>query len=712
MKFDLTPVPVENGFQQWRDTICIATRMPNGILPPIRQKLWISLASNYIREICLDWNKIQSFAFNNCTSSDDDELGIQIVKDLHRTGCSWSDNEGDRSTLKRVLLAFARYNKSIGYCQGLNILTAVILQVVDKNEEDALMVLIYLVEKILPNGFFTNNLQALAIDMAVFGEWLRIYNIELHNHLHELQMSSKDATGTIYEPPLLNVFTIQWFLTLFATCLPRRATLRVWDALLLEGSEILFRTGLVIWSKLATSVLKQHSADQFYSIMGLLSVQLLDEKIVDADSLIRDIYAFGPFPTTILQDLRQKFSLSITPFQQLTTSDNVTDRSSTKSQRKDGKTIMNTNGLSTKNHSTDEESTPNEEIANFMSCFSILASPSRNRFEYNSSEQSTSNSVNDNGAVLSRVTPDTYSNTLEIHRTNSVELDIGQLCKQYKKLRERQKQAQIIMQTASAEQRNRSQMSTLHPNDPRRLGQTDDRSTVALSNVILSSSNISNNKNTSSLTKQHSTVYPITSGPLVNHLLLKVADPKRNMYKKKSSIKSPVSIAHNTRVNCIEDSPRQTLFNKPLVETSEHEIKQISTKEEVAEDEADIQIEIEQLMTSLNLEKPIIGKSETIIATKQGINDENNATDNELKSRPESIAFTLYDSGTIQTSLKSNNKNPNIYTTKKCNGPKIAHLQKMNRIGPRYTSFNPFPSRSFNENVAMNGSKLGLYAPR
>ncbi|CAF1341909.1 unnamed protein product, partial [Didymodactylos carnosus] len=501
MKFDLTPVPVENGFQQWRDTICIATRMPNGILPPIRQKLWISLASNYIREICLDWNKIQSFAFNNCTSSDDDELGIQIVKDLHRTGCSWSDNEGDRSTLKRVLLAFARYNKSIGYCQGLNILTAVILQVVDKNEEDALMVLIYLVEKILPNGFFTNNLQALAIDMAVFGEWLRIYNIELHNHLHELQMSSKDATGTIYEPPLLNVFTIQWFLTLFATCLPRRATLRVWDALLLEGSEILFRTGLVIWSKLATSVLKQHSADQFYSIMGLLSVQLLDEKIVDADSLIRDIYAFGPFPTTILQDLRQKFSLSITPFQQLTTSDNVTDRSSTKSQRKDGKTIMNTNGLSTKNHSTDEESTPNEEIANFMSCFSILASPSRNR-------------------------------------------------------------------SASAEQRNRSQMSTLHPNDPRRLGQTDDRSTVALSNVILSSSNISNNKNTSSLTKQHSTVYPITSGPLVNHLLLKVADPKRNMYKKKSSIKSPVSIAHNTRVNCIEDSPRQTLFNKPLVETS------------------------------------------------------------------------------------------------------------------------------------------------
>lgn len=30
---------------------------------------------------------------------------------------------------------------------------------------------------------------------------------------------------------------------------------------------------------------------------------------------------------------------------------------------------------------------------------------------------------------------------------------------------------------------------------------------------------------------------------------------------------------------------------------------------------------------------------------------------------------------------------------------------------PKYSSFNPFPSRSFNENVAVNGYKLGLYSP-
>lgn len=148
------------------------------------------------------------------------------------------------------MLAFARYNKSIGYCQGLNILAAVILDVVEMNEESALMILIYLVDCVLPN-FFANDLRALAIDMAVFREWLRIYNVKLHEHLQKLQSSSQDASGTIYEPPLLNVFTIQWFLTLFATCLPRSAALRVWDALMIEGNEILFRTGLVLWSKLS-----------------------------------------------------------------------------------------------------------------------------------------------------------------------------------------------------------------------------------------------------------------------------------------------------------------------------------------------------------------------------------------------------------------------------------------------------------------------------
>ena len=68
---------------------------------------------------------------------------VALSQDLHRTGCSWffeSDTEGERASLKRVLLAYARWNKSVGYCQGFNVIAALILQVVEGNEEDALQV--------------------------------------------------------------------------------------------------------------------------------------------------------------------------------------------------------------------------------------------------------------------------------------------------------------------------------------------------------------------------------------------------------------------------------------------------------------------------------------------------------------------------------------------------------------------------------------------
>jgi len=39
MRFSLTPCPGEKGFQQWKDAISVAIRMPGGLLPSIRQKV-------------------------------------------------------------------------------------------------------------------------------------------------------------------------------------------------------------------------------------------------------------------------------------------------------------------------------------------------------------------------------------------------------------------------------------------------------------------------------------------------------------------------------------------------------------------------------------------------------------------------------------------------------------------------------------------------
>lgn len=75
-------------------------------------------------------------------------MRVVQLQDLHRTGCSGfsgQDNEDDRAVLKRVLLGYARWNKHVGYCQGFNMLAALILDVMDRKEDDALKVMSHIV---------------------------------------------------------------------------------------------------------------------------------------------------------------------------------------------------------------------------------------------------------------------------------------------------------------------------------------------------------------------------------------------------------------------------------------------------------------------------------------------------------------------------------------------------------------------------------------
>lgn len=55
-----------------------------------------------------------------------------------------------------MLLAYARRNKAVGYCQGFNVIAALILQVMERNEEDALKVcniMLFYIQIILTKGY-------------------------------------------------------------------------------------------------------------------------------------------------------------------------------------------------------------------------------------------------------------------------------------------------------------------------------------------------------------------------------------------------------------------------------------------------------------------------------------------------------------------------------------------------------------------------------
>uniref|UniRef100_A0A3B5QG56 TBC1 domain family member 30 n=1 Tax=Xiphophorus maculatus TaxID=8083 RepID=A0A3B5QG56_XIPMA len=317
LKFTIEPSLGNNGFQQWYDALKAVARLPTGIPREWRKKVWLTLADRYLHSISIDWDKTLRFTFNERSNPDDDSLGIQIVKDLHRTGCSsycGQEGEQDRVVLKRVLLAYARWNKSVGYCQGFNVLAALILEVTEGNESDALKVMIYLIDKVLPESYFANNLRALSVDMAVFRDLLRLKLPRLSQHLHHLQKAANREAGGSYEPPLTNVFTMQWFLTMFATCLPAPTVLKIWDSVFFEGSEVLFRAALAIWERLGERIEDCQTADEFYSTMGGLTQEMLEQNLLHPAQLMQDVYSMAPFPFPQLAELREKYTYNITPF--------------------------------------------------------------------------------------------------------------------------------------------------------------------------------------------------------------------------------------------------------------------------------------------------------------------------------------------------------------------------------------------------------------
>ncbi|XP_048012433.1 TBC1 domain family member 30 isoform X4 [Megalobrama amblycephala] len=317
LKFTIEPSLGKNGFQQWYDALKAVARLPVGIPKEWRKRVWLTLADQYLHSISIDWEKTMRFAFNDRSNPDDDSLGIQIVKDLHRTGCSsycGQEAEQDRVVLKRVLLAYARWNKTVGYCQGFNVLAALILEVTEGNEGDALKVMIYLIDKVLPDSYFANNLRALSVDMAVFRDLLRLKLPELSQHLHHLQKAANREGGGSYEPPLTNVFTMQWFLTMFATCLPHHTVLKIWDSVFFEGSEMLLRVALAIWAKLGERIEECQTADEFYSTMGSLTQEMLEHNLIDSNELMQTVYSMAPFPFPQLAELREKYTYNITPF--------------------------------------------------------------------------------------------------------------------------------------------------------------------------------------------------------------------------------------------------------------------------------------------------------------------------------------------------------------------------------------------------------------
>lgn len=100
----------------------------------------------------------------------------------------------------------ASRNPAVGYCQGMNLVASTLL-LVHADEEDAFWNLVCIIEKYLPEDFFSPSLLVSRACPLVLLDYVHDLMPALFNHLMDLGVD-------------LPAICFSWFLSLFTDCLP------------------------------------------------------------------------------------------------------------------------------------------------------------------------------------------------------------------------------------------------------------------------------------------------------------------------------------------------------------------------------------------------------------------------------------------------------------------------------------------------------------
>lgn len=174
----------------------------------------------------------------------------QIELDLRRTFSDMKEhNHPEREQqMRNILRAYVKRNPSIGYCQGVNFITAILLQ--HLNEEEAFWVLCQIIEYMLPLDYYT-----IMTGVIIDQRWLELLVKDripaITKHLRKVEYDCQ-----------ANLF--QWFVCLFANTLPFDVVANIWDQFFSKGIIALFQYALGIFEIMKKPILKTKDMGELF----------------------------------------------------------------------------------------------------------------------------------------------------------------------------------------------------------------------------------------------------------------------------------------------------------------------------------------------------------------------------------------------------------------------------------------------------------------
>ncbi|KAG6334801.1 hypothetical protein ID866_4290 [Astraeus odoratus] len=154
-----------------------------GIPLAYRSKLWLECSGG------LEMREPGLFADLLAQADEHELVSTEIEKDVGRTmplNIFFGGDGAGVTKLRRVLTAYSRRNPVVGYCQGMNLVTSTLL-LIHADEEEAFWVLCAIIERILPEDFFSPSLLPSRACPLVLLDYVQEYLPKLFSHLSDLE---------------------------------------------------------------------------------------------------------------------------------------------------------------------------------------------------------------------------------------------------------------------------------------------------------------------------------------------------------------------------------------------------------------------------------------------------------------------------------------------------------------------------------------------
>ena len=169
-------------------------------------------------------------------------------------------------SLRRVLLAYSKRNTNVGYCQGMNFVTAMMLVFMD--EEEAFWLLSVICEDYFAESY-TLDMAGASIDSVVLEEACASTGSsgtlpgDSINHGMQSRGCPELAARLKELGVSVSLLSAQWFICLYVDVFPTSGCVRTWDLLMLDGSGVIFAVALASFQAASERLLLVSKTHEF-----------------------------------------------------------------------------------------------------------------------------------------------------------------------------------------------------------------------------------------------------------------------------------------------------------------------------------------------------------------------------------------------------------------------------------------------------------------